>query len=699
MSYRFISICILLSVLTSSSLAQESSISDPSKELADSLANLGLAARSSGDYEGSQKNYLKALEMYSALKLHYRAGVTYYNLAKTYYSNYEDSLMILADREAVRLFNQVDSIKQEAMAYNQLGNHLSGIGSNNESIVVYEKAIQLSRSIGDSLTVSFYKNNLGLTLKTLGEYQNGLAHLYESLALKEAYGGSDRAISSSLLNIGLVLDLLNKPKESLLFYARAVEYKQKAGDSLGMARVYGNMAVIHKNLEHYDSAIHLINSSNQILSRFSDDDLLYTNQTNLGNLFKRKGEFSKAKEHLQAALSLAIRENDKNHIGDTYQNLGSLAFDSGDSEQCIRYNLKALDFTQETQSYAQLMEIHGNLQEAYASIGSFEKAHRSAMYALQYRDSVYRLEQVQSAEEMQTKYETQKKEEQILFQETRLIQQASIILRNRIIISALVLIGLLSFFLVWLWRVKQKRQLALAQKDHEIAVRDAEMTAIIYSQEKERKRFATDLHDGFGQLISVLKLNLGRLNGNNVRDIELRQQVYEQSEHVINDMYSELRNICFDLMPQTLVKRGLPVALQESADRINNSGSVVVEVMTFEVDARLPEVLEVSLYRISQEWINNVLKYSGATQITIQLVGDEDELTLTIEDNGKGFDQEVFYKGVGNGWRNISSRLNLIHGEFDLDTQTNSKGSMVTINVPVRQEASVPTGTDSYIMA
>ena len=698
MNCRSIIIFLFLLIIDRGAVGQSS---DPElmSAQADSLMKTGLNARSSGDYELSQKNYQEAIRIYSELNLNFRSGIAHYNLARTYYSNYQDSLMLITGRRAVELFKSVDSTMQEAAALNQLGNHMSGIGMNRESLDAYNEAVKLGYQIGDSLVVGLYKNNIGLVLKDLGEYQNALSALYESLSLKEDHGASDQTISSSLLNIGLVLDLLNKPDESLLFYARAIEFKTRVGDSLGIARVFSNMAVIHKNLDRYDSAIHFINLSNEILSKVEDNDLLLVNQTNLGNLFKRKGDFSGAKKYLLQALSIAEQEKDKNHIGDAYQNLGALAFEEGDVQSCIDYNLMALELTKETDSYAQMMEIHSNLQEAYASVGQFEEAYRSTLYALQYRDSVYRMEQIRAAEELQTQYETEKKEEQIMFQNAQLEQQESIILRNKIIILTLSVIALLGIFLVWLWKAQQTRKRRLLEKEHEIQLRDAEINAVINSQEKERKRFATDLHDGFGQLISVLKLNLGRLNDNNSRNTELRQEVFDQSENVINDMYAELRNICFDLMPQTLVKRGLPTALREFADRINSTGKKAVEVLVFDIKNRLPELLEVSLYRITQEWVNNILKYSDANIITIQLLGDGNELTLTIEDDGIGFDSTTFFHGVGNGWRNINSRLNLINGDFDLDTKPSSRGSMATINVRLNSEPVIPASTEEQITA
>ena len=101
-------------------------------------------------------------------------------------------------------------------------------------------------------------------------------------------------------------------------------------------------------------------------------------------------------------------------------------------------------------------------------------------------------------------------------------------------------------------------------------------------------------------------------------------------------MYEELRNICFDLMPQTLVKQGLNAALKEFGERVNQNTPIRCEVMIFDEEARLPELTEVSLFRTVQEWVNNVLKYASATEIVIQVTREENELTLTMEDDGAG---------------------------------------------------------------
>jgi signal transduction histidine kinase len=108
----------------------------------------------------------------------------------------------------------------------------------------------------------------------------------------------------------------------------------------------------------------------------------------------------------------------------------------------------------------------------------------------------------------------------------------------------------------------------------------------------------------------------------------------------------------------------------------------MVTVISFDVPERLSEVLEISLYRIIQEWVNNVLKYAEALKIEVQIVGHEKELCITIEDTGKGFDTNVLKQGSGNGWRNIMSRVKLVHGELEIDSYPNRKGTTLIIRVP-----------------
>src|SRR5690606_12602139 len=113
-----------------------------------------------------------------------------------------------------------------------------------------------------------------------------------------------------------------------------------------------------------------------------------------------------------------------------------------------------------------------------------------------------------------------------------------------------------------------KQQIAATEK--ELAIRETFIDATLQSQENERKRFAQDLHDGMGQLISSLRLMVSRLDKN--ATIEERLSIAERSESILNNMHTEIRSIAFNLMPQTLIQHGLVPALQEMALRLNDTG-------------------------------------------------------------------------------------------------------------------------------
>ena len=86
-----------------------------------------------------------------------------------------------------------------------------------------------------------------------------------------------------------------------------------------------------------------------------------------------------------------------------------------------------------------------------------------------------------------------------------------------------------------------------------------------------------------------------------------------------------------------------------------------------------------------QEWVNNIIKYGDARKITVQITKDETELTLTIEDDGMGFELTNLVESKGNGWKNIRSRTNLIHGDLEIDTTLGKRGNLFLINIPLKQ--------------
>jgi signal transduction histidine kinase len=235
-----------------------------------------------------------------------------------------------------------------------------------------------------------------------------------------------------------------------------------------------------------------------------------------------------------------------------------------------------------------------------------------------------------------------------------------------------------------MWRSKNLQQQQAVLQEQKIRLREAQINAVIESQEQERKRFATDLHDGMGQLISALQLNISSLRQQAGGAFEKRDKLFESSEQLLNEVHDEIRNIAFNLMPPVLVKEGLVPATSELVRKINKAGGIKAALSAFDVNGRLPQVVEISLYRVIQELLSNIIKYSRASEVTIAFTGYENELVLTIDDDGDGYDLRAYQNSKeGNGWRNVNSRINLIKGSIDIDTQLGRKNSTIIITIPV----------------
>ena len=237
---------------------------------------------------------------------------------------------------------------------------------------------------------------------------------------------------------------------------------------------------------------------------------------------------------------------------------------------------------------------------------------------------------------------------------------------------------LFSFIIYTRIKIRQERKL----NEERIRMKQLQMNAVLESQEFERKRFARDLHDGFGQQITAMKIMLGQMNDTDKKPV--RDELEQKSNEILDSMHAQLREIAHNIMPAQLESEGLAVALQEYATRLERSLNMDIFLNTFGLEKRLDQNTEVNLYRIIQEWINNVIKHPGEKKLTIQLTGFESEVNILIEDNGPGFEKDKLLQSTGRGWKNIQSRLEAINGTLTIDTRPGYLGTSFIIDLPIR---------------
>ena len=138
------------------------------------------------------------------------------------------------------------------------------------------------------------------------------------------------------------------------------------------------------------------------------------------------------------------------------------------------------------------------------------------------------------------------------------------------------------------------------------------------------------------------------------------------------------------MMPALLVKSGLVSAVEELAAKSGTTAALSIHIDHDENIGRLQQETEINIFRIIQELLNNIIKYAEATEVHIQFIREDNYLSLLIEDNGKGFDKNLLATSKGNGWHNIQSRLELIQGTIEIDSQPGN-GTVVHIEVPLKR--------------
>lgn len=563
--------------------------------------------------------------------------------------------------------------EEEVEALHNIGITHEAQGNYAEALDFEFKALEFRKAMADESKTANTLNNIGIIYDEQGNYKRALEYYHEARKIYEKLN-DEKKIAMVLVNMAIVLKAQGEYAKVIEYYHEALTIYERLNNEFGVAVCDANLGSVFYYLPDYDSALHYSLKATREFEAQNVQQFVSSSLCNTGMAYDKLGDKEKAKLYLLKAKKMHQQYDNKKELAFTMVYLSTLYRSEGLYQLAEKEAFEALTIALKINALQQVMDARLELAEINASKNDFRKAYHEYREYVLVKDSIYQQDKSRQIAELQTEYETIKKENQIL--QLKQINELKDVRLNQSIITIILLVailgGILTFGFLWKNRITLKQQAELQAT--RASLRESQLKAVIASQEEERKRFAADLHDGFGQMISALRLSLSN------------EKVDEDALHhalgVLNDMNIEIRNIAFNLMPQVLMKSGLEEALKEFALRISRSGGVSVSVNTYDLDNNMPAEHRIALYRICQEWVNNVIKYSGANHVSIQLVKHPEELVLTIEDNGVGFDSKSLLDSVGNGWKNINSRLHMIKGTIEIDTQKGRQGSTLIISVP-----------------
>lgn len=249
------------------------------------------------------------------------------------------------------------------------------------------------------------------------------------------------------------------------------------------------------------------------------------------------------------------------------------------------------------------------------------------------------------------------------------------------IIGGTIMLFLLASGIIIFMVMYQRRML-----EHKISVQVAEtkhQQELFYSTleaiEDERIRVARDLHDEIGASLGLMRLLVGQMPTAKVPAIEEASAQYKQ---LIDNTINNVRRISNDLLPQGLEEAGLAFAIEGLCDKILSVSDVDIALRIDNTIVNFGNIINLAVYRLLQELLNNAIKHSEATLIEIELKKENSILKLNYTDNGKGFDFEQAYKKKSLGLKNIETRTKVLNGTAKFETKPDA-GLKVRIEIPL----------------
>jgi two-component system, NarL family, sensor kinase len=243
---------------------------------------------------------------------------------------------------------------------------------------------------------------------------------------------------------------------------------------------------------------------------------------------------------------------------------------------------------------------------------------------------------------------------------------------TKIYLAALIAAGVLAIILVY-FIITMIRQQRITQR-----LNREKIEAEILTLEKERQRMASDLHDDLGPILSSIKFKINAVESKSEEDTELIRIASENVDETIQ----RIRQIAFNLMPNTLIRKGLAAAIEELISKVTESLPLKISYQLNSIpDISLQK--SINLFRMLQEIIQNTVKHSGASELYINLAAKDKYIVLTTEDNGKGFDfEKVNDQNKGLGLRNLTSRAEIMNGHIAVETGA-GKGVKYKFEIPI----------------
>ncbi|MEO6302465.1 MAG: sensor histidine kinase [Bacteroidia bacterium] len=562
---------------------------------------------------------------------------------------------------------------------------------NEESLELNLQAIELAKKINNSFLLACAYNNTGASYYQLYMYDKTIEYFLKAAEYFEK-GNNKKYLGQLYGNLAGTYSEIDEQSNKGYYYGlKALKICRELNDTSGIEGALANTAGILMSLVRYDSAMVLAKEEYQISKTAKHKRSMMVSLVNMNFLFMKLKKYEAIKNCADELLAIATEIDDKEGMAGGLQYIGKYYFQMKKYKEGKPYVLKSIAIAQEYKILRTLAHCYSALSDIELALGNLPEFHLYGARADSINDELISRKIDRNIHENEAKYALQKKQAQIetLNKENEIkqlnLKQKS--LTNWMLIVAIFIFILIGF--LYYRNTKQKRKLFLSeaqlqkQRIHELETEKKLLVSdsMIKGQEEERKRLAKDLHDGLGGILSSAKYSFSNMK-NNLIISEENAAAFENGLSILDKSIRELRRVAHNMMPEALMKFGLNTALNDFCESINKNSSLQLTYQSYDLkDEDVSQNKISTIYRIIQELVNNIIKHAEAKTALVQFVKTNDMLSLTVEDDGKGFDISILKTSSGIGYLNLYSRIAYIGGKIDIQTAP-GKGTSINIEIP-----------------
>lgn len=582
--------------------------------------------------------------------------------------------------ELLKMAEQLKDSTEIAEACNLYCTALYRKGNYEEALLQNRRAYRIRLKKGDPKAIGSSLNKFVNIYTDQVRLDSALKYGIESLKIFESTKDS--------ANLAITYNTLSHIQTKDRDFASARTYAQQAYDiakSIGFdyatGGAAGNLAVCYESLGDIDGALNWYSIAKVHFEKVGSAVDLGTVANNLGVIYRKQKRFDLALENYRLAYDMAKEMNSRSNIAHAAVSLGQLLTEMNKAAEGKTYLQEGIDIAEQEKLGRLRIVAYTGMVECMVKLGDSQLASHYLNKYMSLQDSLYNSDKAALMQDMRAKYDTEKKEQENEF--LRIENERKDEEKKRMMIIGMVVFVLIAV-MAYLYYLNYKRKQREAMQAELLKERERGLAAVFEATETERQRIAKDLHDGIGQQLSGLKLSWDGLTSRWSSQHEAESEKLKSLTGVLDEACAEVRSISHQMMPKALMEKGLLPALEDMLRKSLGLSNISYSLEHFKVEGeRYKQTVELSLFRISQELVNNIIKHSGATHVNVQLYRAKQQLILVIEDNGKGFDAAANKGGIG--MMNITSRLSTVAGEVIWEPGPET-GAVATIRVPIVEE-------------